>query len=466
MDATEIAFAGVTRQAELLRSGEVSSRELVDLYLDRIERLQPQLNCFSNVMAERARVDAQQADARRSAQEGRPLLGVPIAVKDVHDVIGEVTTHGTFAHDGRPAAADSQMVSLLRAAGAVIIGKTTTPELAIMCDTESLTFGVTRNPWDPTRSAGGSSGGSGAAVAAGLCATATASDGAGSIRYPAANNGLFGLKPTRGRVSLAPYDDHWHGLSVNGFQTRDVRDTALLLDLVAEQPFEQPLQEAAQAPPVGLRVAVSKQPPPFLAPPSQLMRVDPVLLRAVDQTAELLRSLGHSVDEREPDYGMASADATTRYLRGIADDARAMAHPDRLQRRTRGIARLGSLYGDKLLTLARSREAAHVERIGPLFRDHDVLVTPMTVKPPVRAGQWEGRSGLATVLGMTMLCPFGVIWNMTGQPAAAVPAGTSDDGLPVAVQVVARHGAEHTLVALAAQIEAETRWPERRPPLS
>jgi amidase len=466
MESADLAFAGVVRQAELVRSGEVSSRELVELYLERIERLQPELNCFSNVMAERALADAQQADARRGAHEDRPLLGVPMAVKDVHDVIGEVTTHGTRAHDGRPAAADGELVRRIKGAGAVIIGKTTTPELAIMCDTESLNFGVTRNPWNTERSAGGSSGGSGAAVAAGLCAAATASDGAGSIRYPAANNGLFGLKPTRGRISLAPYDDHWHGLSVNGFQTRDVRDTALLFDVAAEQPPERPFAEAASTPPGRLRVAVSTKPPFFLLPPSPLIKVDPALTRAVDEMAGLLRTLGHSVEEREADYGLASADATTRFLSGIADDARNMAHPQRLQRRTRGIARLGRLYNGKLLEIARKREAAHTERLGRLFHDHDVLLTPMTTRPPVRAGRWEGLSGFPTVMGMTVVCPFGVIWNMTGQPAAAVPAGRTDDGLPVAVQLVGRHGAEDTLISLAAQIEAESRWPDRRPPLS
>src|SRR5215210_4629100 len=145
MERDELAFAGVVRQAELIRAGEVSSRELVELYLERIERLQPELNCFSKVMAERALADAQQADARRGAREERPLLGVPMAVKDVHDVIGELTTHGTAAHDGKPASADSELVRRVRAAGAVIVGKTTTPELAIMGDTESLNFGVTRN---------------------------------------------------------------------------------------------------------------------------------------------------------------------------------------------------------------------------------------------------------------------------------------------------------------------------------
>jgi amidase len=196
------------------------------------------------------------------------------------------------------------------------------------------------------------------------------------------------------------------------------------------------------------------------------MKVDPALTRAVDEMAGLLRTLGHSVEEREPDYGLASTDATTRFLRGIADDARGMAHPERLQRRTRGIARIGRLYNDKVLGIARKREAAHSERLGQLFRDHDVLLTPMTTRPPVLAGRWEGLPGLPTVVGMTAVYPFGVIWNMTGQPAAAVPAGTSDDGLPVAVQLVGRPGTEDTLISLAAQIEAERGWPDRRPPLS
>src|SRR5215216_1581595 len=234
MEGDELAFAGVARQAELIRAGEVSSRELVELYLERIERLDSELNAFRKVMAERALVDAQQADGRRAAGDDRPLLGVPIAVKDVQDVTGEVTRWGTDAFS-TPAAQDSELVRRLRAAGAVIIGKTNTPELAIMGDTEGPAFGITRNPWNTDRSPGGSSGGSAVAVAAGLCAAGTASDGAGSIRIPASCCGLVGLKPQRGRISLAPLDDHWYGLSVAGFLTRRVADTALLLDVAARQ---------------------------------------------------------------------------------------------------------------------------------------------------------------------------------------------------------------------------------------
>ena len=169
MERDELAFAGVARQAELIRAGEVSSRELVMLHLERIERLDPQLNAFRKVMSERALVDAQQADGRKGAGDERPLLGVPIAVKDVEDVTGEVTRWGTDAFS-QPASQDSELVRRLRAAGAVIVGKTNSPELAIICDTEGPAFGITRNPWNTDRSAGGSSGGSAAAVAAGLCA--------------------------------------------------------------------------------------------------------------------------------------------------------------------------------------------------------------------------------------------------------------------------------------------------------
>src|SRR5947207_7678882 len=212
MDAVELAYAGISRQAQLIASGEVSSRELVELYLERIERLDGKLNCFRVVFDERARVEADQADGRRGAGDRRPLGGVPIAVKDDIDVAGEVTAFGTNAHGG-PEQSDAELVSRLRAAGAVVIGKTNVPELTIWPFTESATFGVTRNPFDLSRTTGGSSGGSGAAVAAGLVAVGTASDGLGSIRIPAACCGLVGMKPTKARVSLAPKTSgtRWHG---------------------------------------------------------------------------------------------------------------------------------------------------------------------------------------------------------------------------------------------------------------
>src|SRR5688572_11804926 len=293
MERDELAFAGVARQAELIRAGEVSSRELVELYLERIERLDPELNAFRTVMAERAVVDAQQADGRRGAGDDRPLLGVPIAVKDVEDVTGEVTRWGTDAFS-TPATQDSELVRRLRSAGAVVIGKTNLPELAIMGDTEGPSFGITRNPWNTDRSPGGSSGGSAAAVAAGLCAAATASDGGGSIRIPASNCGLVGLKPQRDRISLAPLEEHWYGLSVLGFETRTVEDTALLLDVTAARAPERPFVETAGRSPTRLRVALSLKTP---FPP---VPVDSGVRASIEGIAERLRALGHEVSERDP----------------------------------------------------------------------------------------------------------------------------------------------------------------------
>ena len=270
MDATELAYAGIARQAELIRDGTVSSVELVGVYLERIGRLDGALNSFRSVLDERVRLEAEQADARRAGGDQRPLLGVPIAVKDDIDVAGEPTAWGTNANE-RPVQHDGEVVRRLRDAGALIIGKTNVPELTIWPFTETATWGATRNPWDLQRSPGGSSGGTGAAVAAGLVGAALGSDGAGSIRIPAAWCGLFGLKPQRGRVSLAPRSRAWHGLSVTGVLARRVADTALFHDVasgttdVDEDRAPAPegtFSEAASRPPGRLRIAYSSKLPP------------------------------------------------------------------------------------------------------------------------------------------------------------------------------------------------------------
>jgi amidase len=468
MDATDLAYAGIARQAELIAAGEVSSRELVELCLQRIARLDGQLNAFRVVFAERALLEADQADARRGAGGGRPLLGVPIAVKDDIDVGGEVTAYGTNASDGA-APADAEVVRRLRGAGALIIGKTNVPELTQWPFTETATFGATRNPWDLQRAPGGSSGGSAAAVAAGLVGAALGSDGAGSIRIPAAWCGLFGLKPQRGRVSLAPRPRAWHGLSVNGVLTRSVEDTALFHDVasgaidvdVDRAPAPSvPFSQAAASAPGALRIAYSTR-----FPPGVIARLDGDAGRALAETVELLRSLGHAVEERDPDYGAAAMGAVTvRYLRGIHDDARAIAHPERLERRTRGMARLGGMIPPALLERALAGEERFARRLGGVLEDHDLLLTPATASPPPRIGQLEGRSALWTLNAVAGMVPYNGVWNVTGQPAASVPAGFGADGLPRAVQIVARANDELTLLSLAAQIEAERPWAQQRPP--
>lgn len=468
MDATELAFAGIAEQARLIAAGEVSSRELVELYLRRIADHDSKLNAFRVIFAERALLEAEQADARRGAGGQRPLLGVPIAVKDDIDVAGEVTAMGTNAF-GEPSAADAEIVRRLREAGAIVIGKTNVPELCMWPFTETVTWGTTRNPWDLQRAPGGSSGGSGAAVAAGLVGGALGSDGAGSIRIPSAWCGLFGLKPQRGRVPMAPASEPWHGLSVNGLLGRTVADTALFLDLLSgarpdpgalsapQTPFSQAL---AQRPP-RLRIAVSTR-----IPTGIVSSLDADAKRALEETVDLLRSLDHHTEELHPDYGLDTVPAVlARMLIGINDQAATMDHPRRLERRTKAMARLGALLPSGALTWSREREGALRERLGAIFADHDLLLTPATAKPPPRIGQLEGRGAIWTLNAVAGLVPYNAPWNLTGQPACSVPAGFGGDGLPRAVQLVGRVEDEATLLALAAEIEAERPWSQARPPL-
>lgn len=466
----EVAFAGAARQAEMVRAGQVSPGELVRMCLERIERLDPQLNAFRAVFAERALLEAEQAEARLGAGEERPLLGVPVAIKDEVDVAGEVKTLGTDAFT-EPATADCEAVRRLREAGAIVIGLTLLPEMAICGFTESATYGVTRNPWDPQRTPGGSSGGSGAAVAAGLVSIASAGDGAGSIRIPAASCGLFGLKPSRGRVSLAPDLEGWGGLAVAGCLSRTVLDTALWLDVVsggsrepeAPPPPDRPFVESARERPGKLRVAYSTRAPRALAPPT----VSDDAKGAVADAAELLGSLGHEVIQRDPDWGGIGNNITARFLGGVAETVREVPHPERLERRTRGFGRLGGLLPTGLYERAKSDgRAADISRVNAIFESHDVLVMPVMGGTALPVRRWEGRGALWTVLGMSRFYPYCVPWNHLGNPAIAVPAGFAADGMPLSVQIVGRPGDEATLLSLAGQLEAERPWADKRPPIS
>jgi amidase len=472
VDSRELAFAGAARQAELVRTGEVSPRELLDLCLDRIERLEPRLNAFRVVWAERARAEADQAGARARAGDDRPLLGVPVAVKDNVDVAGQVTAHGTAAFE-TPAREDSEIVRRLRAAGAIVVGKTLLPEFALYPSTQTATYGATVNPWHAGYGPGGSSGGSASAVAAGLVGLAHASDGGGSIRGPAASCALFGLKPQLGRVSLAPDLEHWHGLSVYGCVTRTVADTALFLDAVAGpvatnrgEPSppapDRPFAAAASAQPGRLRIAVSAKPPIVPA------RVDDRVRRALDETAGLLRSLGHDVVERDPDYGRVPLQMlfVPRYVRGAVDDAARAEHPERLERRTRGLIRLGKMMPQAALARARADAEAWTHAVQRLWDDVDVLVTPTMPGLPARVNEQEGLGTARMINSSTPFVSFTAPWNITGQPAASVPAGWTAEGVPLAVQLIGRPNDEATLLTLAAQIERERPWADRRPPLA
>lgn len=433
MDPTDLAFAGAAAQARMLADGALTAPMLLEVYLQRIERLDSHLRAYRVVQFDRARAEAEAAQQRLDAGERLPLLGVPIAIKDDVDIAGEVTTYGSAGH-GPAATSDAEVVRRLRAAGAVIIGKTNVPELMIMPFTESLAFGATRNPWCLNRTPGGSSGGSAAAVAAGLAPVALGSDGGGSIRIPCTWCGLFGLKPQRDRISLEPHDGAWQGLSVNGPIARSVMDAALLLDATTTVPGpEGEFVAAAARQPGRLRIALSTRVPTPLP-----VRCGKQELAAVHQAGALLRDLGHDVVVRDPDYPASTyANYLPRFFRGISDDADAQAHPDRLS-----------------------------SRIQSIFDDVDVVVTPGAATGPSRIGAYQRRGAVSTLLLVVQRVPYFQVWNLTGQPAAVVPWDFDGDGLPMSVQLVGRPYDEATLLALAAQIESARPWAHRRPSVS
>ena len=460
---SDIAFAGAAEQARLLADGAITAPTLLETYLDRIRRLNPVLRAYRVVLEESARAEAATAQRRLDAGERLPLLGVLVAIKDDVDVAGEVTTMGTSAH-GPAKEHDAEVVRRLREAGAVIVGKTHVPELCIWPFTESLTFGATRNPWDVGRTPGGSSGGSGVAVAAGLAGLALGSDGAGSIRIPSTWCGVYGIKPQRDRVPLAPHDDAWNGLSVNGPISRTVVDAALFLDVTTSMPApEGGFVAAAARQPGRLRIALStKVPPPLVTVVGKAQR------RAVHDAGVLLRELGHDVVARDPDYPVTATltNLLPRYLRGVRDDMAAMPLPQRLEARTRGMARLGGLFSDRRIAAVRAAEERIRARVLSIFDDVDVVITPGTATGPSRIGAYQRRGAVATLLLVGARVPFQEMFNVTGQPAAVVPWGFDRDGLPVSVQLVGRPSDESTLLSLSAQIESARPWAKRRPRVS
>jgi amidase len=461
VDPRDLAYTGAAEQARLLADGTITAPALLEVYLDRIARLDGELRSYRVVLADSARREAAAAQDRIDAGERLPLLGVPIAIKDDVDVAGEVTTYGTSAH-GPARTEDAEVVRRLRAAGAVILGKTSVPELMIWPFTETLTFGATTNPWNTDFAPGGSSGGSGAAVAAGLAALALGSDGMGSIRIPSTWCGLFGVKPQRDRVPLAPHDGAWCGLSVNGPIARTVADAALFLDVTAANAPEGGFAAAAARVPGRLRIALStKVPPPLTA------RVGRAQRAAVEDAGALLRELGHDVVDRDPDYPPSAVygQALPRYFRGVHDDVEALPRPERLDRRTRTFARLGGLVSQRRLAAMRAAEADVTARINTIFDDVDVLITPGTATGPSPIGAYQRRGAISTLTLVAARTPFQAIFNVTGQPAAVVPWGLDGNGIPTSVQLVGRPFDEATLLALGAQIESARPWAHRRPPV-
>ncbi|MER6083393.1 amidase [Streptomyces sp. NPDC001833] len=458
--------AGLAESVRALAAGELTSRRLVEECLARIEATQGSLNAFRIVRRTAALAEADAADRELAAGVRRPLLGVPVAVKDDTDVAGEPTAFGCPG-EFPPAAEDGEAVRRLRAAGAVIVGKTNTCELGQWPFTEGPAFGATRNPWQPLHTPGGSSGGSAAAVAAGLVPAALGSDGAGSVRIPAAWTHLVGIKPQRGRISTWPRGESFQGITVNGTLARTVADAALLLDAASgnhpqdpHRPAPLTLGDAVGRDPGRLRIALSLK-PPFTALPA---RLQPELRTRVLELADRLAALGHTVEEADPPYGQIGLTFVPRATVGIAERVREAPHPGLLDRRTLEAARLGRLLGGAPLRAARHAEAALRARIGAFFTSYDVVLAPTTAAPPPRVGALLGLGQFATDRAMIAACPYAWPWNVLGWPAVNVPAGFVGDGLPVGAQLLGPADSEPLLVSVAAQLEAELRWHELWPP--
>lgn len=437
--ATDIAAA--------VRAGDVDPVTVLDDHLAVVEALDSDLRAFQTLAVNEARVDARRL-ADGGDLSGRPMAGVPVAVKDDVDVAGLPTRKGSQATPAAPYGEDDEMVRRLREAGALVLGKTRVPELTIWPFTETLAFGATRNPWDLTRTPGGSSGGSAAAVAAGMAPLAIGSDGLGSIRIPGASCGLFGIKPGPGlvprprRAGLA-----WFDMLEHGPLTTTVADAALMLAVLSSRP------DLAKVRPLepGLRVAVSTTNPAIGFP------VHPTARTATQRIADVLHA-GHTVSPGNPPYPLDLIwMAMQRWLAGVAASAEGLAE-ELLEPRTRTHVQLGRL----LERFAPVRDAdAERWRDAALewFEEHDLLVTPALAQLPIRVGSLTGRGWLPTALRSTWFAPFAAPWNVCGFPAAVVPAGRTRNGLPVGVQLVAPPGGERLLLSVAATIERHRPWP-------
>lgn len=471
----EIAWLDAAAQADLVRRKELKPIELVDAAIDRVERLNPALNAVITTMYEQAR-----NAATGKLPEG-PFTGVPFLLKDlIASYRGVRMTCGSASLSSYVPNHDSELVVRYRRAGLIILGKTNLPEFGILPTTESRLHGSAHNPWDITRTPGGSSGGSAAAVAAGLVPMAHGNDGGGSIRIPASCCGLFGLKPTRARNPLGPdFGDMGSGLVAEHALTRTVRDSAALLDATAGpdigDPYWAPRPERPFIDEVGadtgrLRIG-------FTAEPATEVEIHPDCMNAVLDAAKLCADLGHDVVEAKVNLPgelmMQSFTGVWSALAAWSVDSTALATgraptPEEFEPLTWALAerarqQSSSAYLMAVTTLQRlSREVAR------LFLDFDVLLTPTLAQPPLPLGSfaatpdnpWQALVRAAEFIPFTPLC------NITGQPAMSVPVYWNEDGLPIGTQFVGRFGDEATLFRLAAQLEAARPWADRRPPVS
>ncbi|MFF9671049.1 amidase [Streptomyces eurythermus] len=459
--------------AELMAKGEVTPAEVETAARQAAQAVNPRINAI---------VETWPADDAPGAGSA-PLAGVPFLIKDIGVAMaGRRTELGSRLAAGNVARADSCLMARFRRAGLVTFGRTATPEMAYSITTEPLLYGPTRNPWDPERSAGGSSGGAGAAVAAGVVPIAHGTDAAGSLRVPAAYNGLFGLKPTRGRVSMGPdFDEVFNGLAVHGTLSRTVRDSAALLDRIsgpepgdpysARQP-SRPYAEEVTRPPGSLRIGVLSQ-------AWGGRRTTPPVADALSRTVRLLESLGHRVEEAEAGLGahweefvLANARLMAANLTAQIDElATAFGRPvDSTTLEAPTLA--GYRYGQRVsgaqfvtaLTI-RNRVARSLARS---FDAHDILLTPTLPELPMPLGSYaegaEALDGLGWIDRLNDRSPFTMAFNVAGMPAMSVPVtADTETGLPIGMQFAAGHGHEGRLFRLAGQLEQASPWSGRTP---
>ncbi|HET8673101.1 MAG TPA: amidase [Thermoleophilaceae bacterium] len=473
----ELMFKSATEQAALVRSGELSSRELVEASLAAIDRMNEELNAVVTRCDERA---LSEADAV-AAGDDRPLAGVPLLVKDLAAITeGVRTTMGMRAMGDWVPSEDSATVRRLRDAGAIVVGKTNLPEMGILPVSEPLRFGPARNPWDTSRTPGGSSGGSAAGVAAGMVAIAHGNDGGGSIRIPASCCGLVGLKPSRGRVSWGPHlAELAAGFATDGVLSRSVRDSALGLDLLAGyepgDPYwtpdpSAPFVDAVEREPGKLRVA-------FVVDSPNGVPVDPECVAATRHAAELLSSLGHSVEEVEIESDEAYVtNFVTVWIAGTANEVETWGRISGQQLDVEQLEPLSRQMYDMSMQLSatdylRALDWLHdySRKLVAMWGGIDVLLTPTLAKPPIEIGALqpaEGEPPIQMLMNSATWVPFTPVWNVTGQPAVSLPLHQTPDGLPVGVQLVGPPAGEELLISLSAQLEAAEPWSDRRPALA
>jgi amidase len=452
-------------QARLVRAGEVSSVELTRLYLERIEQLDPELNAFVTVRAEEALADAREKDA---APAEATFHGVPIAIKDLTATAGIRTTYSSRAYADYVPDFDTAVARRLRDAGFVVLGKTNTPEFGTVAFTESDLNGATRNPWNLERTPGGSSGGAAAALAAGLVPLAQGSDGGGSIRIPASCCGVYGLKPSRGRVSAAPFHS-LEGLSTAAPVSRSVADAAALLDVLEgyepgdpwwAPPPDRPFAEELQTDPGRLRIAVTDTPPIDVA-------VSDECRAAARDGAELLAGLGHDVREATPPWREPDLMHTFIAVWQVGPALHPVADVGLLTGLNRELVLSAQSTSAADYARAVARLQAYARRVVAFWKDVDVVLTPTLALPPVPIGWQEAvRGAVEQLLRNAEFTPFTAVVNLTGQPAMSLPLHWTADGLPVGVQAIGPPAGEALLLRLAAQVEAARPWAERTPAIA